>query len=273
MDGHLLRELEARALSVRCDVVRMMGMARSDQLASSLSASDILVWLYGAVLSVRPDEPLWEGRDRFVPGKASVGPVLYAVLAERGFFKRDMLWGYRRLGSMLQAFADFRRTPGVDVSCGSPGMGPGISLGLALALSDRNPAPCVFCLIGDGELREGAVWEALMASARHRPRNLIVIVDRNELQTEGTTGKTASLEPLEEKFEAFGWAAVRADGHDMESLSAALASLPGDRARVIVAKTVRGKGIPSLERATDSVRLDRQTTDRFLRELQGRPPR
>jgi transketolase len=242
-------------------------MSRSEYLASSLSVADVLVWLYGAVLSVRPDEPLWEERDRFVPSKASAGPVLYAVLAEHGFFGRDMLWGYRRLGSMLQSFADFRRTPGVDVSSGSPGMGPGVSLGLALALSARSPAPRVFCLMGDDELQEGAVWEAFMASARHKLGNLTVIVAVSEFRREA--GKNVPPDPPEEKFEAFGWAAARADGHDMEELSAALASLPGDRARVLFAETVRGKGIPSLEGETESVPLDRQTTDRFLRELQS----
>ena len=270
MDLALLKELEARALNIRRDVISMMGMARTGHMASSFSAADILVWLYGSVLSVRPEEPLWEDRDRFVLSKASASPALYAVLAERGFFSRDELWGYRRLGSTLQAFADARRTPGIDVSCGSLGMGPGVSLGLAVALKRRSSSGRVFCLVGDGELQEGAVWEAFMAAAHHGLDNLTVIVDRNGFQLEGETEKILSLEPLEEKFRAFGWTVGCADGHDMRSLSEALAGLPGGGARVLIARTVKGKGIPSLERGPSNgkVVLDRQTTDELLRELE-----
>ena len=272
MDSVLLAELEDRALNVRRDVVRMMGVARASYTASSLSVTDILVWLYGGVLSVRPSEPLWGERDRFVLGKGSASPALYATLAERGFFGRDELWGYRRLGGILQAFADFRKTPGVDTSCGSLGMGPGVSLGLALALKKKGSMARVFCLLGDGELQEGAVWEALMASAQHRLGNLTLIVDRNGFQMEGETEKIVGLEPLTDKFEAFGWAFAQADGHDMAALSDALSSLPTDRPRVLIAKTILGKGIPSLERSTSNgkVVLDRHMTDEFLKELDDR---
>lgn len=271
MDAALLTELRIRALNVRRDVVRMMGMARTGHMASSLSAADILVWLYGAVLSVYPEDPLREERDRFVLSRASVSPALYAVLAERGFFKRDELWGYRRLGSTLQAFADFRRTPGIDVSCGSPGMGPGISLGLALALKNRDPDVRVFCLVGDAELREGAVWEALITCAHHRTGNLTLIVDKNNFQPECETEKTPEVNPLGEKFETFGWAVACANGHDMADLNRAFLSLPLDRARVLIAGTVRGRGIPSLEHGTsnDKLVLDRQLTDELLKELEG----
>lgn len=265
-----MTELETRALSIRRDVVRMMGMARMGHMASSFSSVDILVWLYGAVLSFRPHEPQWEDRDRFVLSKGAASPALYAVLAEHGFFNREDLWGYRRLGSTLQAFADSRRTPGIDVSCGSLGMGPGISLGLALALRGRGAR--VFCLVGDGELQEGAVWEALMACAHHELGNLTLIVDRNGFQLDGETEKTVALEPLEAKFAAFGWAVARADGHDMSDLDRAFASLPSGKARVLIAATVRGRGIPSLERQVSDggVVLSRQLTDDLLTELEER---
>lgn len=266
-----MTELETRALNVRRDVVRMMGMARTGQMASSLSAVDILVWLYGAVLSVRPGQPLWEDRDRFVLSKGSASPALYAVLAAHDFFGRDDLWGYRRLGSTLQAFADSCRTPGIDVSCGSLGMGPGVALGLALALRMRASTARVFCLVGDGELQEGAVWEALMACAHHALGNLTLIVDRNGFQLEGETEKTVALEPLAEKFAAFGWAVARANGHDMEDLHRVFSSLPQDRARVLIAGTIRGRGIPSLEREASAggLVLDRQLADELLKELEG----
>lgn len=240
-------------------------------MASSLSAVDILVWLYGAVLSVRPNEPLWEDRDRFILSKGSASPALYAVLADHGFFSRDDLWGYRRLGSTLQAFADSCRTPGIDVSCGSLGMGPGVALGLALALRKRASAARVFCLVGDGELQEGAIWEALMACAHHALGNLTLIVDRNGFQLEGETENTVALEPLTEKFAAFGWAVSCVNGHDMKELNRVFASLPQDRARVLIAGTIRGRGIPSLERGTASgtLVLNRQLTDELLKELEG----
>jgi transketolase len=271
MDAVVLAKLKARALDVRRDVVRMIGIARSGPMASSLSATDILVWLYGAVLSVRPQEPLWGERDRFVLSKGSASPALYATLAEHDFFDNEDLWEYRRLGSTLQAFADHRRTPGIDVSCCPLGMGPGIALGLALALKVQTPSSRVFCLAGDGELQEGSVWEALMVAAHHRLGNLTLIIDRNGFQLEGETEKVVALEPLSEKFKSFGWATVDADGHDMQSLDEALASLPLNRARVLIAKTVRGKGIPSLERGTSNgkVVLDHQTTDSLLKELEG----
>ena len=269
VDSVFLTELRARALNIRRDVVRMMGVAKTGHMASSLSVVDILVWLYGVVLSVRPAEPLWAARDRFVLSKAPASPALYAVLAERGFFKRDELWGYRRLGSNMQAFADAKRTPGVDVSCGSLGMGAGISLGLALTLRNCVPASRVFCLMGDGELQEGAVWEALMASAHHRLGNLTLIVDRNSFQSEGETEKILALEPLTDKFKAFGWSVACANGHDFEEMTSALASLPVNEARVLIARTTRGKGIPSLERGllNGKVVLDRQTTEALLKEL------
>ncbi|MDR2180976.1 MAG: transketolase [Synergistaceae bacterium] len=260
MDAVVLTELEARALDVRRDIVRMLGIARTGHMASSLSAADILVWLYGAVLSVRPAEPLWEDRDRFVLSKAAASPTLYAVLADRGFFHRDALWGYRQLGSTLQAFADSRRTPGVDVSCGALGVGPGISLGLALAFKKRTPEPRVFCLIGTRELQEGSVWESLIVSVRHKLNNLIFIVDKNDgILDDG----------LEEKFHSFGWAAVSADGHDMNSLNGAFESLPSHCPRLLIAKTLRGKGIPSLERGTPAGGAGPRTTDDLLKELEG----
>jgi transketolase len=268
MDAALLEELSGRALNVRRDVIGMIGMARSGFAASSLSAADVLVWLYGAVLSVRPNEPLWEERDRLVFDKASASPALYAVLAERGFFGREELWSYCRLGGTLQAFADARRTPGVEASCGSRGMGPGVAFGLALALRGRKPAPRVFCFVGENELREGAVWETVMNEECRNLGNLTLIVNRNGLRADGVR---ESPDPLEKRFMAFSWGTARADGHDMRALDDALASLPADRARVLIAATVGGKGIPSLEGnpSLDGFSLDRQTTDELLKELEG----
>lgn len=260
------------AFAVRKDVVRMIGVARSGHLASSLSIVDLLVWLYWDVLSLRADEPSWEGRDRFVLGKGHGCPALYAVLANRGFFPREELWSYRRLGAMLQGFPEVRRTPGVDAPGGSLGQGLGLANGLALALRERTPAPSVHCLVGDGELQEGVFWESAMTSARFSLENLVLIVDRDGRQMEGATEDIMSLEPLREKFLAFGWAVEECDGHDFASMREARARL-GTRRRkpgCIVAKTVPGKGVSFLENDPSGGRmvLGRDSMDKALRELE-----
>ncbi|MBL3540171.1 transketolase [Aminivibrio sp.] len=264
--------LAERALAVRRDVVRMIGVARSGHLASSLSIVDLLVWLYWEVLSLRADEPSWEGRDRFVLGKGHGCPALYAVLANKSFFPREELWSYRRLGAMLQGFPEIRRTPGVDAPGGSLGQGLGLANGLALALRDRTPAPSVYCLVGDGELQEGVFWESAMTSAHFSLDNLLLLVDRNGRQMEGATEDIMSLEPLREKFLAFGWAVEECDGHDFASMRNVLGRLGSRRGKpgCIVAKTTLGKGVSFLENDPSGGRmvLGRESMDKALRELE-----
>ncbi len=259
------------AAEVRRDVIRMIGMARSGRVASALSIVEILVWLYGEVLSVRPEEPAWEDRDRFVLSKGHGCPALYAVLARCGFFPRDELWSYRRLGAMLQGHPELRRTPGVDAPAGSLGMGLGLANGMVLSLKGRKSESRVCCLAGDGELQEGAFWEAALASSAYGLEKLLLIIDRNGRQMEGGTEDIMPLEPLKEKFLSFGWAVEECGGHDFGSLGEGLARLNSSagRPRCLLAGTRLGKGISFLENDPSGGRmvLDRGTVDRALLEL------
>ena len=260
------------AAEVRRDVLRMIGMARSGRVASALSIVDILVWLYGEVLSVRPEEPAWQERDRFVLSKGHGCPALYAVLARGGFFPRDELWSYRRLGAMLQGHPEFRRTPGVDAPAGSLGMGLGLANGMALALKSRKSRSRVCCLAGDGELQEGAFWEAALVSSRHALDNLLLVIDRNGLKGEGAAGEIVPLDSLKQKILSFGWTAEECDGHDFDSLREGLARLETSplRPRCLLARTCLGKGVSFLENDPSGGRmvLDRGTVDKALLELE-----
>ena len=260
------------AAEVRRDVVRMIGMARSGRVASALSIVDILVWLYGEVLSVRPEEPSWKDRDRFVLSKGHGCPALYSVLARSGFFPREELWSYRRLGAMLQGHPELRRTPGVDAPAGSLGMGLGIANGMAISLKGRESESLVSCLVGDGELQEGAFWEAALASSRYGLDNLLLVIDRNGRQMEGATEEIMPLEPLMEKILSFGWSAEECDGHDFASLRESLGHLSSGsgRPRCLLARTRLGRGISFLENDPSGGKmvLDRGTVDRALLELE-----
>ncbi len=263
--------LERRAVDVRKDVVRMIGVARSGHLVSSLSIVDIMTWLYWNVLRVSPEEVSSPSRDRFVLSKGHGCPALYATLANRGFFRREELWSYRRLGAMLQGHPASTRTPGVDASSGSLGMGLGIAVGMALAGRLGKAPYRVVCLAGDGEMQEGAMWEAAMAAHHFSLSKILLIIDRNGVQMEGETEEIMGLEPLDAKLESFGWSVAHADGHDFASLGRALAQtdasgLPG----AVIARTVPGHGVSFLEngslRGKDA--LNRQRVEMALRELE-----
>ncbi len=241
---------------MRRDIVEMIAEAGSGHPGGSLSAADIVATLYfGGVLHHDPAQPDWPARDRFVLSKGHAGPVLYAALAEAGYFGRDHLQTLRKLGSMLQGHPDSKKTPGVEVSTGSLGQGLSIASGLALGLSggqlpdnvERDRA--VFCLMGDGELQEGQVWEAAMFAAHHGLSNLVAIVDDNGLQIDGACTDVMCLGEIASKFSAFGWQAYEVDGHDVtavyEALQAARAWTQGPA--VVVAHTVKGKGVSFME--------------------------
>ena len=270
MDACLLSDLQERSRVVRRDVVGMLGMARAGCLGASLSTVDILVWLYGAVLNVQPSAPFFEGRDRFVLSRTASAPALYATLAERGFFPRDELWGYRRLGSLLQPSPEYRRTPGVDVSCGNPGMGPGVAAGLALALRLQGVEARVFCLMGVEEMSSGSVWEAFSELAVSEPMNLTLIVNCEIGKNGDLSGDVKAETALAKRIESFGLPIAHADGHDMAAMEDALASLSSQG--FLLLRTLWGKGIPSLEVSSSHVEqlLDRQTTERLLGELEGK---
>ena len=271
----MLREpsfLAEKASEIRRDVVRMIGLARSGRLASSLSIVDILAWLYWDVLSIDPADPWFESRDRFVLSKGRGAPALYATLANRKFFERDELWSYRRLGAMLQGYPQALRIPGVDApGGGSFGMGLGIANGLAIALR-RGRSPCrVFCLAGEEELQEGAFWEAVIAASRFCLDSICLVIDRYRTKEEAGI-PSASDEAFCEKIRSFGWTAEACDGHDFSSLEGALRLLGqgAGRPKCLLARTRLGKGVSFLEgdSSGESEVLDRERVDKALRELE-----
>ena len=256
--------LRGKATEIRRDIVRMIGLARSGRLAASLSLVDILVWLYWDVMSVDPSSPWLESRDRFVLGKGEGAPALYATLAGKGFFERDELWSYRRLGAMLQGYPLALRIPGVDApGGGSRSMGLGVANGLAIALHRRSSASSVFCLMGEEDAREGVFWEAATSSPRFAPGNLIMIMEAAE---------DRGCPSLGEKLHSFGWCVEECDGHDFDSLEQARKSLSldGGRPGCIMARTVLGKGLSFLESdpCADFKVPDRQYVDMALTELE-----
>lgn len=243
-------EIAARALQIRRDIITMLAEAGSGHPGGSLSAADIMATLYfGGVLRHFPDNPCRDDRDRFVLSKGHVAPVLYATLAEAGYLPREELVTLRKLGSRLQGHPDCRKLPGVEVSTGSLGQGLSVSCGIALGLSMSSSPARVFTLLGDGELDEGQVWEAAEFAAHYHLSNLVAIVDNNSLQIDGHTDEVMCLRDIPAKFAAFGWAVTCVDGHDIAALLEAFqwAESVDDGPAVIVARTIKGKGVSFME--------------------------
>jgi transketolase len=240
------RELEQLAKRIRRHIIVSTSEAGSGHPSSSLSAVEILTVLYfGGFLRYRPQEPGWPERDRFILSKGHAAPVLYAVLAEAGYFPVEELRTLRRIGSRLEGHPNCRRLPGVEASTGSLGQGLSIGLGHALAARLTGRSYYVYVLLGDGELDEGQVWEAAMAARKYQLGHLIGVVDRNGYQQTGPTAEVLDLDPLAEKWRSFGWHVQEIDGHDMEALAMAFerARQERDKPSILVARTIKGKGI------------------------------
>ncbi|MBN2404565.1 MAG: transketolase [Coriobacteriia bacterium] len=239
------------AARMRLDIVEMIAEAGSGHPGGSLSAADIVAALYFGVMKHDAARPDWAERDRFVLSKGHAAPVLYSALAESGYIGREHLMTLRKLGSILQGHPDCKKVPGVEVSTGSLGQGLSIANGIGLGLKlDGNPAR-VFCLLGDGELQEGQVWEAAMFAAHHGVDNLIAIVDHNGLQIDGSCTEVMCLGDVEAKFSVFGWKTISADGHDVEALVSAFKTAEEALGQgvpvVIVCGTTKGKGVSFME--------------------------
>ena len=244
-----VREFQRHAAQVRLEIVKAMGPGQFHHFGGSLSAADIVVALYYYKLRLRPKQPDWPERDRFVLSKGHAVPALYVCLGMCGFFPREELATLKRLGSTLQGHPDMRKTCGLEANTGSLGMGLSVANGMALAGRVAGLSYRVYVLVGDGECQEGQVWEAAMTAAHYRLDNMTVIVDRNQLQAMGPTEERMRLEPLAEKWRAFGWQTSEIDGHDMGAICRALdeASKVTRRPSAIIAKTVKGKGVPFME--------------------------
>lgn len=244
-----LKELEKMAQKIRCHIIRMTTKAGSGHPGGSLSAVEILTYLYFKEMNINPAEPKWEDRDRFVLSKGHGAPVLYAVLAEKGYFPIKDLDTLRKIDSYLQGHPDMQKVPGVEMSTGSLGTGFSTAVGMALAGKLDKNENYVFALLGDGENQEGQVWEAAMAGAHYKLNNLIAFIDYNGLQIDGDIANVMSPEPLADKWRAFGWNVIEIDGHDFESIEKAMASAKENKKQpsMIIAKTIKGKGVSYME--------------------------
>lgn len=241
--------LAAKARALRRDIVSMVHHARSGHVGGSLSAIDLLVTLYHEVMRHDPRHPGWHGRDRFILSKGHCTPAYYAVLADCGYFPRADLRTFRRPGSHLQGHPYAPKTPGVDASTGTLGLGLSTACGMALGAKLRGATSTYFVLCGDGEQQEGQIWEAAMFANKYHLDNLIAFTDRNRLQTDGDTEDVMPLDPLVEKWRAFGWHAWEIDGHDYDAIAAAVRrarATPG-RPTMIVANTIKGRGVSFME--------------------------
>ncbi|MGW5739698.1 MULTISPECIES: transketolase [Streptomyces] len=261
---------------VREQILEMGTSPDGTHVGGSLSAADIMTLLYNEVLRLRPEEPDWADRDRFILSKGHASAALYAVLAARGFLPAAELASYGVTGGRL-AGHPLRRLPGVEFPSGSLGHGLSLGVGSALAARRQGRPSRVFVLMGDGEIQEGSVWEAAMSAAHLRLANLTAIVDRNRLQITGHTEERMGLEPLADKWRAFGWHTVEVDGHDLDALRGALTAPPAadERPTMVIAETVKGKGVPLFEdkKKSHSVKLSPNLHRRALAGLRARSRR
>ncbi|MCX6003263.1 MAG: transketolase [Chloroflexi bacterium] len=246
-------ELQTIAKKLRRDIVTMIGKAGSGHPGGSLSAVEIVTALYFKVMRHKPDDPHWSERDRFVLSKGHSAPVLYSALAESGYFPTGELPTLRKFGSSLQGHTDCNCTPGVEMSAGSLGQGLSFSIGIALAGRLNKQNYHVYTLLGDGECEEGQVWEAAMAAAHFKIDTLTAIVDKNGLQIDGWTKDIMNTEPFAEKWQAFGWHTIEIDGHNFNQLIGAFeqAKTIKGKPTVIIAHTIKGKGISFMENNVD----------------------
>lgn len=246
-------ELESRAKSIRRNIVSMVTEAKSGHPGGSLSSADILATLYFAEMKVDPHKLQDADRDRFVLSKGHAAPVLYATLAERGFFPHEELLTLRKVDSRLQGHPDMKNIPGVDMTTGSLGQGISAAAGMALAGKIDGKDYRVFALLGDGESEEGQVWEAAMFAGHYKLDNLTAFVDFNGLQIDGPVEEVMSPLPLPEKWQAFGWNVIEIDGHDYQAIYSAIqtAKTVKQKPTVIIAHTVKGKGVCKMENVVD----------------------
>jgi transketolase len=265
-----IRRITEKARDMRRHIVRMTHASKTAHVASALSCADILATLYFGVMHVDPARPHMPERDRFILSKGHACLALYAALAEKGYFPKERLLSFNRFGCELGGHPDMRSIPGVEVSSGSLGHGLSLGLGMAIAARYDRRQSRVFVLLGDGECEEGSVWEAVMAAPHFKADNLIVIIDNNGLQILDSVENTLStLQPLAEKFRAFGWETVETDGHDIQGLANLLSSVPcaAGKPTCVVARTIKGRGISFMEG-----RLEwhyRGLTDAELRQALG----
>lgn len=249
LQPYSVEELQKKAKTLRRHIIRMIAASQSGHPGGSLSAVEIVTALYFNVLRHDPENPQWPDRDRFILSKGHAAPVLYAALAECGYFPVDELLTLRKMGSRMQGHCDIGTTPGIEMSTGPLGQGLSFGIGCALAARLDKRDYRIYVLLGDGELDEGQVWEAAMAAAHFKLDNLVAIVDRNNIQLDGWTHDIMETEPLAQKWRAFGWRVSDIAGHDIPQLLTALeqAKTIKGKPTVLIARTVKGKGVSFME--------------------------
>jgi transketolase len=264
--------LKQIATDVRKHIVTMTTAAGSGHPGGSMSATDLLVCLYFNVMRHDPGNPDWPDRDRFVLSKGHAAPALYSVLAECGYFSTKLLPSLRKLGSPLQGHPDMKRLPGIEMSTGSLGQGLSAALGMAMGCRLDGRKNRIFCLVGDGESQEGQIWEAAMAASHNRVDNLTAIMDENRLQIDGTTEEIMNVSNQRARWKAFGWDTHVINGHDYEAILKVLHKSPEkDKPRMIVAQTIKGKGVGFMENQLKyhGAPLSKEELKTALAELEG----
>ncbi|MCI6653099.1 MAG: transketolase [Ruminococcus sp.] len=244
-----IKQLQINATKARMGAVIGTYNAKSGHPGGSLSAADVFTYLYFKEMNVDPENPDWADRDRFVLSKGHCAPSLYAILALKGFFDWEELKTLRHVGAMLQGHPDMKGTPGIDMSTGSLGQGVSTACGMAKAAKMDNKDYRVYTVLGDGECEEGQVWEAAMFASHNNLDNLVVIVDQNGLQIDGTVAEVGGIEPLDDKFRSFGFNVLKVDGHSFEELDKAFANARQTKGMptAILMQTVKGKGVSFME--------------------------
>jgi transketolase len=241
--------LKRIAKEIRLAIINMISEAAHGHPGGSLSCVDILTTLYFDKMNVKPDNPKWEDRDRIVLSKGHAAPALYATLAKKGYFSEKILSTLDKLGSILQGHPDMKSTPGLDMTTGSLGQGLSAANGMALAGKLDKKGYRVYVILGDGELQEGQIWEAAMTAAHYKLDNLTAILDFNGLQIDGPNREVKNIEPVADKFKAFGWHVIEIDGHDFDQIDKAIEEAKATKGKptLIIAHTIKGKGVSFME--------------------------
>lgn len=249
MDKKEIAFLEEKSRHIRCLLMNEVGKAGSGHIGGSLSIVDVLTVLYYKEMNIDPENPKMEGRDRFVLSKGHAGPALYAVLADKGFFPLSWLDTLNRPETHLPSHCDMNKTPGVDMTAGSLGQGISAAVGMAKGSKIKKDNAHIYCIVGDGESEEGEVWEAAMAASHFKLNNLIAFTDKNKLQIDGCTDEIMSSDPLDKKWEAFGWNVSTVDGHNFEEIYNVVeeAKKSQDKPSMIILNTIKGKGVSFIE--------------------------
>ncbi|PNV61194.1 transketolase [Clostridium sp. chh4-2] len=270
MEQELKIQLQKFASKLRMTEMDMFGNLGFGHIGGTLSATDLIAVLYGAVMRYDPENPKWEERDRFVSSKGHAGPGVYSALALNGFFPKEWLNTLNQGGTNLPSHCDRKKTPGIDMTTGSLGQGASLALGMAMALRDKESY--VYLLMGDGECNEGQVWEMALSAAHHKVNHLIAFVDYNHKQLDGNTEDILNMGDIRAKFEAFGWYAQEIDGNDVEQIYDGIERAKkqaGSRPSVMVMQTVKGKGVKWIEemRLNHHITITREQADSAIREL------